>query len=131
MKELLLLSATLFCMAICNAQRIKNNPLKAAKNDATRVDLKAKMKNAKIANGDVKIHAEPGRYVLFASYKNSKVTGFYAIDTKGNKIPATYTAKGASKCIACITIENGLNYCYDIDCDDLPKPKTDAVKTAH
>lgn len=60
-----------------------------------------------------------------------KVVDWYVIDTKGNKIPVTYSAKGNSTCQVCSFLPNGMAACYEISCADLPKPKTNAVKTAH
>jgi hypothetical protein len=122
MKHFLLLTSIVFCITAANAQTKKaTQPVQ---------DVTAQMKRTKTANGNVLLREEAGKFKLYVSYKNSSVAEFYAIDGKGNKIPATYTAKD-TKCVACITVEGGLNYCYDISCDDLPKPKTNAVKTAH
>ena len=130
MKKIFLLSASILFITLCNAQLKRTKLVQTGNSDTTWKNLSQKLNRTKITTGNVKLHTEPGKYDLYATFKNKQVTGYYAIDKRGNKIPATYAEKG-TKCIACITIENGLNYCYDIDCDDLPKRKPDAVRTAH
>ncbi|MGB6093975.1 MAG: hypothetical protein WBF83_09465, partial [Moheibacter sp.] len=60
---------------------------------------------------------------VYATYKNNKLAGFYAIDTKGNKIPATIS-KGVH-CEVCVEAV-GITRCYEINCDNLPDPKKNA-----
>lgn len=67
------------------------------------------------------IHMAPGSHTLFAAGMNGKLKYLYAIDSKGNKIPATYLIKDA--CMACIPLKNGRKPCYFIDCNDLPTSK--------
>ena len=133
MKKILLMATALFFVAIANAQLLtrKSEPSKGS-SDTTWSGLSGQLTRKKVSNGNVLIHTVPGKYDLYASYKSKKVTGYYAINAKGKKIFPTYSAS-ATNCIACITIEGGINYCYDIDCNDLPKQKSKKanVKTAH
>lgn len=128
MKKTLLLSTVLFFITVCNAQLKRDQEL--PKNGFDSIWHKD-LTHSKTADGNVKIHTVPGKYDLYASYKNKQVTGYYAIDVKGNKISPTYSTR-STQCVACIVVENGINHCYDIDCNDVPKqkPKKDAVKTA-
>ncbi|MBX2934690.1 MAG: hypothetical protein KF825_10615 [Ferruginibacter sp.] len=129
MKKTLLLSVSLFLMAVCSAQYKRTNQIKPGNGDTTWHQIQPKRMH--ITNGNVLMKQEPGKFKLFATYKMGKVANWYAIDTKGNKIPVTYSAKGKSTCQVCAFLPNGMATCYEISCDDLPKPKTDAAKTAH
>jgi len=130
MKNLLFAIVAMFCISFCNAQHSKKSTQKPISNTTVQTDLRGKVSSAKIANGNVKIHTQPGKYDVYVTYKNNKVADFYAIDTKGNKIPATYKDNGNSGtvCTACIHTKAGLVHCYEINCGDLPTPKPDAVK---
>ena len=130
MKRFYLLSVALLLMASVNAQIKRSKDYLKGGSDTTWYDLSGSFKRTKIVTGNVLMKQEPGKFKLYATYRKRKVTSWYAVDTKGNKIPATYTAKGAV-CYACIATMGGLQHCYDVDCDDLPKPKTDAIRTAH
>jgi len=128
MKKLLFATAAVFCLTFCNAQNLKKSTQKPISNTTVQTDLRGKVSNAKIANGNVKIHTEPGRYDVYVTYKKRKVVGFYAIDTKGNKIPATYKKKGkpsSTSCFFCIDQpDSGVGIvCYEVECKNLPKPK--------
>lgn len=70
----------------------------------------------------VAILRAPGSHTLYAAGMNGNLKYLFAIDTKGNKIPATYLTKKNS-CIACIGMENGRKPCYIIDCNDVPVAK--------
>jgi len=129
MKKLLFATAAVFCLTFCNAQNLKKSTQKPISNTAVQTDLSKKVSSAKVVNGNVKIYTEPGKYDVYVTYKNSKVADFYAIDTKGNKIPATYKEKGKSsskmKCTFCIVNELG-DVCYEVDCKNIPDPIKDA-----
>lgn len=129
MKKIMLLATALLIITISQAQHKRSNDYKKGGKDTTWNNVLPKRTN--ISNGNILMHQETGKFKLYATYKKGKVTNWYAIDTKGNKIPATYSAKGAAVCMVCATLPNGFTNCYQISCDDLPKPKKDAVKTAH
>lgn len=128
MKKMMLTAIALFLLVIVHAQHVRSNQIRPGNGDTTWHNLQPK--RTKIINGNALMKQEPGKLRLYATYRKGRVTNWYAIDTKGREIPATYTAKAAT-CTVCIDIENELHYCYDIDCDDLPKGKLNAVMTAH
>jgi len=126
MKKLLFATAAVFCLTFCNAQHSKKSTQKPISNTTSQTDLRGKISSAKIADGNVKIHTEPGKYDLYATYKNNKVADYYAIDAKGNKIPATYTPMVTS-CVFCI--EKGKKkVCYEVECKNIPGPKNAGYK---
>lgn len=131
MKKVTLMAIALFFFTIVNAQLKRSKDYLNGGSDTTWHNQTEPLKRAKTPNGDILMKQESGKFKLYASYSKGKVTDWYAIDTKGNKIPATYTAKGAAGCWVCAVLPTPPPHCYQISCDDLPKPKTDAVKTAH
>lgn len=72
------------------------------------------------------VHMQPGSHTLFAAGINGKLKYLFARDTKGNKIPATYSTEGT--CFACIALLNGRTPCYVIDCNDVPAAEKPKVK---
>lgn len=133
MKKLFLLSASLFFITLCHAQLKRAKQIQPGNSDTTWHNLPGQSKRIKITNGNVRLLTEPGKYDLYASYKNKKITGYYAVDDKGNKFPATYAKQGV-KCYFCIDqpgkdkVVKG-RVCYEVSCTNIPSPK--AIKTAH
>ncbi len=92
-------------------------------------------KRMKITNGNVKVHTVHGKYDLYATYKNKKVTGYYAIDAKGNKLPVSVVAKtvagssGKFKCYTCAKVCNEAGKCAE-DCTEIECPDGMGVEKA-
>jgi|GEM_PF-654277 len=132
MKKILAAIIALFIITVGHAQLTKT--VKAAEDPDiggeiildSIINISPRLKNnkgasvfgGKFKHTTVMIHKKPGSHTLYATGMNGKLTNLYAIDTKGNKIPATYSVKVA--CMACITVKNGLKSCYIMDCSDLP-----------
>lgn len=131
MKKVILTAIALFLFAIVDAQLKRTKDYLNGGSDTTWHDLTGTLKRTKITNGNILMKQEPDKFKLYATYKNGEASSWYAVDTKGNKIMTTYTAKGAAGCYVCAILPTPPPHCYQISCDDLPKPKTDAVKTAH
>lgn len=73
------------------------------------------------------LYTEPGKYKLYATFVNNKATNYYAIDNNGKRTDATFKANQAGidpimTCKVCVTL-GGKQHCWDISCDDVPKPK--------
>src|SRR5580765_7669460 len=100
MKKTYFLLSLLFSGLLLNAQ---NNPIKPIPTiNRPTVNISQNVEKNKIPNGSALIYTEPGNFKLYATYANSKVTEYYAIDGNGKRIPATYTAESRVKCIVCI-----------------------------
>jgi hypothetical protein len=149
-KNILLAIVALFPIAIAHAQLKQREattinstkPVKATEDPDmggemvadSSINISVRLKNSKGASvfggkfkyTTVMIYRKPGSHTLYAAGMNGKLNHLYAIDTKGNKLPATYSAKAG--CRACITVEKGLKHYYIIDCDDLPMPEKSKVK---
>ncbi len=127
MKKILLLTVSLLFITMVNAQVKRSKDYLNAGTDTTWNNISEPLKRTKVSNGDVKIHLVPGKYTLYAIYKSRKVTGYYAIDAKGNKIPAnkvtrpdTYSAK-ALKCYTCVRVCDDSGKCAE-DCTQIACP---------
>ncbi len=100
MEKLLLLAVSLLFVTMAAAQpkRQKHTP-----GDTVVIDLGGEISRRKIRNGDVMIRKEKSGHALYASFKKKKLTGYYAVDAKGNRIPADLTrVKGG--CFYCIKL---------------------------
>lgn len=116
MKKIILM-AFVICLAFFNAK---------AQTPATNIN--AKVETSRKANGDVLIHTEEGKFKVYASFKKSKATGYYAVDMTGNRISPTYEAKGVTpRCFFCIHV-NGDSVCYEVECTNIPPLKKAAIK---
>ncbi|WP_018630984.1 hypothetical protein [Niabella aurantiaca] len=132
MKKIMLTAIAVFLFAIVHAQLKRSKDYLKGGTDTTWHDLSGSLKRTKTITGNARLRTEPGKYTLYASYKNRRITGYYAMDTKGHKIPVTYTTK-AAECFACIQVPGGISKCYKIDCNDLPEGKIEKnnIRTAH
>ncbi len=142
MKKILLMATALFFVAIANAQLLtqKSEPSKGS-SDTTWSDLSGQLTRKKVSNGNVLIHTVPGKYDLYASYKSKKVTGYYAIDAKGKKLPVSIVARpvatssGKFKCYICVKVCNEVGKCAqsctEDPCPDVTGVVKTVVKTAH
>lgn len=141
MKKILLLTTALVFFALANAQTNKTKTVSQA-SDTTWRDQSEPLKRAKIANGTRVVQQEAGKYSLFATYKEGKITGYYAVDAKGNKLPVSVVARpvatssGKFKCYACVKVCNEAGKCVE-ECteDGCPEgmgvaSKNAAIKTA-
>ena len=95
------------------------------------------LKNRK-ANGAVLVNTDETGLKLYVVYKNTKVNNIYALNNAGKKIIPTYQvpetsviAKNKSdietsplKCKVCFESEGKTLRCYEIDCSQLPPPKS-------
>lgn len=133
MKKIMLLTTSLLLFVIVHAQHVRTNQIKSGNGDTTWNNLTGPFKRTNTTNGNVLMKQESGKYKLFATFKRGKVTNWHATDTKGNKIPVTYTAKAGNYCQVCVILADGHANCYQISCDDMPAPKPDkkAARTAH
>jgi len=85
---------------------------------------------AKITNGDVYLHTVKGKYKIYATYVNSKVTGYYALDSNGKKIPArimtkpdkTNTTAKKLKCYTCVKVVDTSTGKIAEDCTEVSCP---------
>ncbi|MBK8140013.1 MAG: hypothetical protein IPK57_02730 [Chitinophagaceae bacterium] len=78
------------------------------------------------------VHDEPGRYTLYATYKSKKLTGYYAVDAKGNKLPVNTVAKQSGskfKCYICVRVCNDEGKCAE-NCTEDPCPDGMGVEKA-
>lgn len=138
MKKIFLLLSVLFIFTIADAQVKRTKEIPHGNSDTSWHNLGGSKTRTNINNGDVKIHSEPGKYELYATYKNKQPTDYYAIDNKGTKIPASSVTKTVDyaakivKCFKCVgTIDDKgtkTTDCWDVPC---PKAATTAIKTAH
>ena len=86
-------------------------------------NINAKVEAVRKANGTVLVHTEEGKFKVYASFKKSKVTEYYAMDMNGNRINPSYPAsKEGVTCYVCIESPGG-TFCYNIDCKDIPPLK--------
>jgi hypothetical protein len=90
------------------------------------VDISAKIEANNKQNGESPIYKDEGKYTLYASYSQKKLTGLYAINNDGKKIDVTYKKEkdgtGSESCFACINFL-GLIICHKISCGQVPPPK--------
>ena len=100
MEKLILLSVSLLFVTMAESQPKRQKQLSR---DTALIDLGWDKTRKKVRNGDVIVHKEPGKYDIYASFKKKQVTGYYAIDAKGNKIPATVT-RDKDGCFYCIKL---------------------------
>lgn len=141
MKKILLLSIALFFFALVNAQTNRTKAVSQG-SDTTWHDQSGPLKRTKISNGTRVVQQDAGKYSLFATYKEGKVTGYYAVDAKGNKLPVSVVARpvatssGKFKCYACVKVCNEAGKCVE-ECteDGCPEgmgvtSKNAAIKTA-
>lgn len=85
-----------------------------------------------ISNGRQTVHSEPGKYTLYAIYKNKKLTGYQAVDSKGNRLPVNTVAKqsdGKFKCYTCIRVCDDTGKCVE-NCTEDPCPDGMGVEQA-
>lgn len=124
MKAVLLLaiSITLFSMAYGQPKRTKEGL--GGNNGDTTWHSGGPYKRQLISNGRKPVHSEPGKYTLYATYKNKKLTGYQAVDSKGNNLPVNTIAKesgGKFKCFTCVRVCNDAGKCAD-DCTEISCP---------
>ncbi len=85
-----------------------------------------------ISTGRQTVHSEPGKYTLYAIYKNKKLTGYQAVDSKGNRLPVNTVAKqsdGKFKCYTCIRVCDDTGKCVE-NCTEDPCPDGMGVEQA-
>ena len=121
MKKILSITVCLFFIMVANAQLRWGQGTNITK----------AVESCRKANGTALLHTE-GATKLYVTFKNSKVSEYYAIDGNGKRIPATYSSskEAATKCYVCISIENGTNVCYEVDCANIPSGKTKAFQNS-
>lgn len=114
MKRILLMATALlfFTMAHAQVKRTKQG-LSSDSGDTT---WHGPNKRQLVSNGRTAVYTEPGKYTLYATYKNGKVAGYDAVDTKGNKLPVNSVAKqsgGQFKCYTCVKVCNEAGKCAE------------------
>lgn len=140
MKKIVVLSAALFFFAMTNAQIKRTKEVPQSSGDTAWHNLGESNKRTHINNGDVKIHTELGKYDLYVTYKNKQAAGYYAIDNKGMRIPASSVTKTVNysakivKCFKCVgTIDDKgtkTTDCWDVPCPKDVKAENATLKTA-
>lgn len=99
----------------------------AQKTDA--IDITSIVAEKKKENGSALIIESSGKCSLYAKYKNSKLTEFYAKDASGKKLEVVLHNTSGTKdrpkqfCQVCTMLGDYVIDCYLISCDNLPKPK--------
>lgn len=136
--KMLLLTKVLFFFVIGNAQVAKFKEIPKIGNDTIWHIIDHQLKIAKIPDGDARIRTVPGKYDLYASYKSNYVTGYYAVNIHGVKIPVGIISKTYSanlvKCFACVNFADEQKIkktdCWDVFClKTNTKDKNDIIKT--
>jgi hypothetical protein len=88
------------------------------------------LKKAKLVEGKNLVHTFPDGSRLLATVRNKQVLRWYAIDKKGTRLKvnlikiASGAWTGRIICEVCVLLPNGQKHCYEIDCDNVPKPKS-------
>ncbi len=88
------------------------------------INLSQSVEKNKTPNGSALVYNERGKFKVYASFSNSKITGYYAIDGNGKRTDATYVAASSVYCEVCISGDAGQKVCYQVDCAKIPLPKT-------
>ncbi len=91
------------------------------------INLSQFVEKNRTPNGSALIYNETGKFKVYASFSNSKVTGYYAIDGNGKRTDATYVAASAVFCQVCISGDAGQKVCYEVDCGEIPRPKKTSI----
>ena len=121
MKYLFLVVLGIFSLGLVNAQKARKT---GDTNASTALNLNSQVNRARKANGTALIHTEQGRFRLYATFANNKVSGYYAIDQNGKKINPVYPTGGAQAlfCQVCINSGGTNQTCYEVDCSKIPPP---------
>lgn len=133
MKVFLFLGLSLLLVNLVNAQLNRSKDYLNVSSDTTWHST-GQFSRQKVANGNVLVHTQAGKYKLYASYKNNAVTGYYAIDATGTKVNATVSRRGKGGCYYCIRLPEPNNktlvLCWWTDpCQASPERPT--TKTAN
>ena len=120
MKKAFLATASLFFIMVANAQLRWGSTTNITK----AVDQFRK------PNGTTLLRTDGG-IKLYATFKNSKVSEYYAIDGNGKRIDPTYSASKTAPiaCSFCIKTwdpvkKEIVEICYAVDCKNIPPPKS-------
>ena len=109
-------------------------------NDLRPVLAKMRSEN-KLTTGRILIRSTTAKrntpaFKLWATLEKGKVTEWQAVDANGKNLQTTVARKRKKdkkgivglNCMACVTMPNGSQQCYRIDCDDAPPPKNKKPK---
>ncbi len=122
MEKIFLLATSLLFFTITHAQAKRTKEgLNDNSGDTTWHTPSGSFKRQLVSNGRTAVHSEPGKYILYATYKSKKLTGYYAVDTKGNKLPVNTVARqsgGKFKCYACVKVCNEAGKCVESCTED-------------
>ena len=94
------------------------------------------IKQKRMDNGDVFLTTSALGYKLFATYANAKLTGYYAIDIKGRKLPATSFQKRTNtsartlKCFTCVRVVDTDTGKSAEECTEIPCPTAETGEKA-
>lgn len=134
MKKFFFVSATLLFFNVVNSQILRSKDgLNGGSSDDTIWHNSGQLNRQKVTNGKVAVHSVPGKYTLYATYKNKKLTGYYAADAKGNKLPVNTVAKQSVnkfKCYTCVRVCNEAGKCAE-SCTEEPCPEGMGVENAN
>ncbi len=117
MKYFILVLIGLFSIGLVNAQLPrKTGDTKAS----TALNLDSQVDRARKPNGTALIHTENGRFRLYATFSNNKISGYYAVDQNGRRLNPVYPTGGTKGlfCQVCINTTT----CYEVDCTKIPPP---------
>jgi hypothetical protein len=113
MKKIFLATASLFFIMAANAQL----------RWGTTTNITKAVDRCRKPNGSALVRTD-GAIKLYATFKDSKVSGYYAIDGNGKRIDPTNSSskKDANMCVFCIYLDGGGQICYEVDCKNIPPP---------
>jgi len=125
MRKYILVVSAIFCASFVNAQTRRTNQADASQ---TSNNSTTGARRTKLINGDVFLYTMKGKYKLYATYVNNKVVSYYAIDAKGNKLPASILTKPDNtsvrklKCLTCVRVVDVVTGKSAEECEEIPCP---------
>lgn len=92
-------------------ERIITKPNHAAADSVTKIDITEIIKNKKVRNGTVLVYENDNNYKIYTTYKNGRLTEWYAIGEDGRKIKSSSLGITPINCEDCIVLPNGTMVC--------------------